>query len=81
MKPGKRAIVSSKGQITIPGGLRRKLGIGPGTVVEFHEEPGRIVLTKAQVRDPVEAVTGILASTGKGTDEVLLDLRGPVDFS
>lgn len=37
--------VSSKGQVVIPAELRKHLGIGPGTQVEFVEDGGGLRLT------------------------------------
>lgn len=53
--------VSSKGQIVLPGPIRRKLGIRAGDPLEASVEAGRIVLTPAKkpkfkariVKDPV----------------------------
>lgn len=35
--------VTSKGQLVVPAGLRRRFGIKPGTRVNFLEEDGRII--------------------------------------
>ena len=61
-----KATVSEKGQVTIPKELRTKLGIGPGSVLEFQEERGRLMGRKAG-RNPVDDVLGTL------------DLTEPVD--
>lgn len=37
---------SSKGQVTIPVAIRRKLGIEPGSAVRFVERDGLVVLEK-----------------------------------
>lgn len=39
--------VTSQGQISVPVEIRRKLGIGPGSVLEWDEEAGKIVLRRA----------------------------------
>jgi AbrB family looped-hinge helix DNA binding protein len=39
-------IVSEKGQITIPKALRTKLGLAPGTVLEFRAVNGKLVAHK-----------------------------------
>ena len=39
--------VTAQGQISIPVDVRRKLGIGPGSVLEWEEEGGRIVVRRA----------------------------------
>jgi len=46
--------VSTKGQIVLPGPLRRKLGIRAGDALDAGIEAGRIVLTP-QKRRPFEA--------------------------
>jgi AbrB family looped-hinge helix DNA binding protein len=58
--PGMKATVSEKGRVTIPKALRTRLGIGPGTVLEFHEERGRLLAQKATERNPVDEVWGTL---------------------
>lgn len=73
-----RTKVSEKGQITVPKPLRERLGIRPGDELEVVDEGGKIVLSKAATDDPVSAVYGIL-DTGLSTDEIIDELRGPVD--
>lgn len=70
-----KTIVSEKGQMTIPKPLRRRLGIRPGQILELREERGRLVAAKADSRDPVEEVFGIL-QLDRPTDELLAILRG-----
>jgi AbrB family looped-hinge helix DNA binding protein len=73
-----RSVVSEKGQVTIPKQLRDRLGIRPGQALEFTEERGRLVATKAPAEDPVASVFGIL-ELGRPTDEVVADLRSTPD--
>ncbi len=47
------AILSENGQITIPKKLRDELGLLPGTVLDFLEEDGSVVMRKVLVEDPV----------------------------
>ena len=70
-----KAIVSEKGQVTIPKPLRARLGIKPGAVLEFETEGGRLVARKAETRDPVEAAWGILRMS-EPVDEFLNRTRG-----
>jgi AbrB family looped-hinge helix DNA binding protein len=42
--------VSTKGQVVLPGPLRRRLGIRPGDPLDVNVEHGRIVLTPRQKR-------------------------------
>ncbi len=59
--------VSTKGQIVLPGPLRRKLDIRAGDSLEISVDKGRIVLTQACkskyeariVEDPVTGFTSI----------------------
>lgn len=39
--------VTAQGQISIPAGVRRKLGIGPGSTLEWEEEAGKIFVRRA----------------------------------
>lgn len=39
--------VTSQGQISIPAGIRRKLGIGPGSILEWDEEGDKIVVRRS----------------------------------
>jgi AbrB family looped-hinge helix DNA binding protein len=43
--------VTAKGQVTIPKGVRHKLGIRPGTRLAFAAENGRLVATKVDTPD------------------------------
>lgn len=55
-----KAIVSEKGQITIPKAIRTKLGLRPGTVLEFEADRGRLVARKAGGRDIIDGLYGSL---------------------
>lgn len=67
--------VGERGQVTIPKALRVRLGIRPGSYVEFDEDDGRVVIRKAD-DDPVAAVYGILEGLGE-TDAFIAALRDP----
>jgi antitoxin PrlF len=71
-----KTVVSEKGQVTIPKGLRDRLGLRKGTVLDFEEDEGRLVARKVPAEDPVDAVYGIL-ELDAGTDAQLDALRGP----
>jgi AbrB family looped-hinge helix DNA binding protein len=70
-----KSVVSEKGQVTIPKPLRDRLGIQPGTELEFDARDGRLVATKVVRRDPVDAVYGIV-DLPKGTDAFIREIRG-----
>jgi antitoxin PrlF len=73
-----KSVVSARGQVTIPKALRDRLGLRPGTVLEFRNHRGRLIGTKATQDDPVEAVVGIL-KLDRTTAEVIEELRGAAE--
>jgi AbrB family looped-hinge helix DNA binding protein len=42
-----RSRVTAQGQISIPSEVRQKLGIGPGSVLEWDEDSSNIVVRRA----------------------------------
>ncbi len=72
-----KAIVAERGQVTIPKALRDKLGIRPGTMLEFAASNGSLVARKAET-DPVSSVFGCLRKR-IDTDKFLHKLRGRAD--
>ena len=70
-----KAVVSEKGQVTIPKRLRERLGIRPGETLE--EDEGRLVARKASDRDPVDELYGVL-KLEEGTDAFVARARGDV---
>ena len=73
-----KAVVSEKGQVTIPKALRERLGILPGQVLEFEEDGGRLTARKAAPVDPVDAVYGIL-QLDEPVDRFIDRVRGEAD--
>jgi len=39
--------LTAQGQISVPGEIRRRLGIGPGSVLEWDEDGEKIVVRRA----------------------------------
>ena len=39
--------LTAQGQISVPAKVRQRLGIGPGSVLEWDDEGGRVVVRKA----------------------------------
>ncbi|KKM10763.1 hypothetical protein SY88_11785 [Clostridiales bacterium PH28_bin88] len=62
--------LSPKGQIVIPAPLRKKYGIGPGSVVEVIDGGDRIML-RLVPEDPVEEAMGMLRGRTSLTKELL----------
>jgi len=74
-----RGSVSEKGQVTIPKAIRERLGLRPGTVLDFKAENGRLVGTKAVDEDVFRKWRGRGRLPTKLTvDEYLRQTRGPV---
>ena len=74
-----KAVVSEKGQVTIPKPLRDRLALRPGTVLKFDAVDGRLVAVKTLgTEDPVLAVTGIV-KTRWPVDVYLSETRGPAE--
>ena len=39
--------LTAQGQISVPAKVRQKLGVGPGSILEWDDEGGRVVVRKA----------------------------------
>jgi len=52
------AILSEKGQVTIPKPIRDDLGLEAGSVLEFTEDEGRIIVRKIVQENPISAWRG-----------------------
>jgi len=71
------AKITSKGQITIPIHIRKKLNLKDGDKVIFLEENGRVVIdnsTKVALHEVQEAFTGEAERIGLKTEEDVVDL-------
>ncbi len=72
--------ITTKGQVTIPQGIRERNGFLPHTEVEFIEEAGTVLLRKAeggnrQAREWVRRYRGT-ADAGMTSDEIMHLTRG-----
>jgi AbrB family looped-hinge helix DNA binding protein len=68
--------VGERGQITIPKAMRTRLGISPGTEVEFEELEDGLMVRKRAASDPLEALRGLI-SEPVDVDAYLAETRGP----
>jgi AbrB family looped-hinge helix DNA binding protein len=79
--------VTEKGQVTIPKEIRDRLGIGPGSEIEFVEDGNSVKIVAANTgqfdqdafRRTLENLAGTADLGGMTTDEYMLWLRGPRD--
>ena len=67
--------LSSKGQLVIPAALRRKLGMGSGSVIEAIEESDGIKLkvVRAIPKQNIAALAGMVKAVSKGKQRNLDD--------
>ena len=42
-----RSRITAQGQISVPAEVRRRLGVGPGSVLHWEEEDGRVFVRRA----------------------------------
>ena len=71
-----KAVVSEKGQVTIPQKIREELGLKPGQLLEFEAREGELVAKKIASGAGLDEVVGILQAKIKDTDSYLDELRG-----
>lgn len=71
------ARVTSKGQITIPREIRKKLGLKPGDKVLFVEEDGRITVSnsaQAAITSVQNVFEGAAEEAGVGDEQDVVEL-------
>jgi antitoxin PrlF len=71
MKPTK---ITSKGQITLPYEIRKKLGLQPGDKVVIAESPCGYIIQKHAIPSPFTQYVGFLQKNQR-TDDVIEELR------
>lgn len=68
--------ISSKGQVTVPVEIRRRLGLRAGTRIEFELRPeGAFLRRKLSGAHPVDRVYGVL-TLERPVDEIVDEMRG-----
>lgn len=72
------ATVTSKGQVTLPKGIRDALGIEPGSEVEFELDEGKVILRKRVPSEVFQRWEGYLRGQlpARSVDEMIELLRG-----
>ena len=70
-----KAVVAERGQVTIPKRLRERLGIRPGTVLEFRQDNNKLIAEKAETTGAVDRWYGRLGRQRR-TDDIIRALRG-----
>ena len=72
-----RSRLTSQGQVSVPAEVRRRLGIGPGSVLEWDEDGGQIVLRRAG-RYTSEDIHRTLFPEGLPKPRTLEELNGGI---
>ena len=57
--------LTAQGQISVPATVRRKLGVGPGSVLEWDADGGKIVVRRAGRFSSEEVHRALFARTPK----------------
>ena len=52
-----RSKITAQGQISVPAEVRKKLGLRPGSILEWHDEGGKVLVSRAG-RYSFEDITG-----------------------
>ena len=60
--------VTAQGQISVPAEVRKKLGVGPGSVLEWHEQDDQVVVRRA-ARYTSQDIHAALFPTGAAETE------------
>jgi AbrB family looped-hinge helix DNA binding protein len=75
-----KATLTSKGQITIPAKIRRKLALVPGQVLEFDEDSPYLKAIPVFDEDAMRSVLGCAKGRlGMTAEEWLDETRGPLE--
>ena len=76
-----QATLTSKGQITLPVALRRKLHLKAGDVLKFDENTFRKALNKVEIKRMRSTLgRGKMELKDKSMKEIVDLLRGPSDY-
>ena len=72
-----KAVVSEKGQVTVPKKCRERLGLRPGTVMDFEAVDGKLIGVKHEQVDALSKWRGRgRLPVGRDVDEYLSKVRG-----
>jgi len=71
-----KAVVSEKGQVTIPKACRDRLGLQAGSVLDFEARDGKLIAVKQQPQDVFRKWRGrARLPRGRNVDEYLDAIR------
>ena len=70
--------ITAQGQISVPAEIRRRLGVAPGSVLEWNEEGGKIVVRRAG-RYTFEDIHKVLFPDGPPKRRSLKELKKGIE--
>ncbi len=70
--------LTTQGQISVPAEIRRKLGVGPGSVLEWDEQDGAIVVRRAG-RYTSEDIHRVLFPDGPPRRRTLAEMKKGIE--
>lgn len=76
--PIARSRVTAQGQVSVPAEIRRKLGVGPGSVLEWNEQGNAVVVRRSGRYSSEEihrAIFGLDGPPARGLTELKEGLR------
>lgn len=71
-----RSKLTAQGQISVPAEIRRRLGVGPGSTIEWDEEDGQVVVRRSGRWDSADIQRAIF--TQPPTHRTLKELKAGV---
>lgn len=72
-----RAKVTSKGQVTFPKEIRKRLGLETGDEIRFEEKEGEIFIRKEVKKSPFDKWMGYFKNKrAESPDDIIEELRG-----
>lgn len=69
--------VTAQGQISVPAEVRRRLGIGPGSVLEWHVQDGALVVRRAGRFSSVDIHQALFPAGARG-DGGAVDVKAAI---
>ena len=67
--------ITSQGQVSVPAAVRQALGIGPGEMLEWVEENGRITVQRPARHTTAEVHAALFPEGSKSAPKTLGDLK------
>lgn len=56
--------LTAQGQISVPSGIRKKLGVGPGSILEWDEKNDEVIVRKAGRHTSADVHEALFSDSG-----------------